>query len=357
MSLSNRSFPPRIRSTTWLTVTLLAILAGCDDTGVLLVATPTTTEVGLVVGSVDLSLTIFPVDTPSVTRVVGLGFDGSPVSLAARAGRVAVPMGIVPAVSIVDISTATVLHVIGLPAGSGATGIAFVNDSVAVVANPGLDTVSPVNVVTGVVAAEIPVSVFPQSVLLVDDQVFVLNGELENFAPARPGTITVLHAASMNEAGSISLSGQNPSFALVGSDGLVYVINSGAFFGNNGSLSVVDPVSLTELEHHDGFGDFPGMAAFGPDGNLYVSSFQYGIAIWDPRDGIWVRGPDQALAPDDLPSASGVAFDSAGRMYTLSPDCANPSFAHRLDNEFAVAERIDVGICPLGVGFTSVTVQ
>ena len=357
MPSRTRSPSPRIRPTAWLVVTLLGILPGCDDTGVLFVATPTTTEVGLVVGSVDLSLTIFPVDTPAVTRVVGLGFDGSPVSLAARNGLVAVPLGIVPAVSIVDIATARVVRTIALPAGSGATGVAFVNDSVVVVANPGLDTVTPVNVVTGIASAEIRVGVFPQSVLLVDDRVFVLNGELENFAPTRTGTITVLDAGSMGEAGSISLSGQNPSFALVGPDGLVYVINSGVFFGNNGSLSVVDPVGLTELEHHDGLGDFPGAAAFGPDGNLYVSSFQYGVAIWDPRARTFVRGPDQAVAPANLPSAAGVAFDSGGRMYTLSPDCANPSFAHRLDNEFAVAERIDVGICPVGVGFTSVTGQ
>ncbi len=45
---------------------------------------PETAEVGVVLGSVDLSLTIFEVENPTQARIVGVGLDGSPVSIAVR---------------------------------------------------------------------------------------------------------------------------------------------------------------------------------------------------------------------------------------------------------------------------------
>ena len=64
---------------------------------------PETAEVGVVLGSVDRSLTVFEVENPTQTRMVGVGLDGSPVSMAVRGNLAAVPLGIVPAVAVVDL--------------------------------------------------------------------------------------------------------------------------------------------------------------------------------------------------------------------------------------------------------------
>ena len=67
---------------------------------------PQAVELGVVLGSTDLSLTIFEVEDPAASTQVGLGPDGSPVTLAVRGDLAAVPLGLVPAVAIVDVANA-----------------------------------------------------------------------------------------------------------------------------------------------------------------------------------------------------------------------------------------------------------
>ena len=74
------------------------LLAACSDDGTEALP-PETAEVGVVLASTELSLTIFEVDNPTQTRVVGLGPAGSPVTMAVRGNLAAVPLGIVPAVA------------------------------------------------------------------------------------------------------------------------------------------------------------------------------------------------------------------------------------------------------------------
>ncbi len=308
--------------------------------------------VGVVLGSVDLSLTVFPVDTPTVTRTVGLGPAGTPVSLAARGSLAAVPLGIVPAVAVVDLDAGTVLRTIGLPEGSGATGIDFVNDSMAVVANPGLGTVTSVNVRSGSVRASAAVGVYPQYVLSHQNRVFVVNANLVNFTPAGPGSVTVLDAASLAHVAMIPLSGVNSAGIALGPDGLIYVVNSGNFGQGDGSLSVVSPTTLREIAHHEGFGDFPGPITFGPDGTLYTSSFSYGVVAWNPGSRTFVRGPGQAIAPGGTSSTAGLATDALGRLYTLAATCTGPDQALRLGATYLVEVSIPVGICPTDIEFS-----
>lgn len=311
-------------------------------------------EVGVVVGSVDLSLTVFAVDSPSVTRTVGLGADGSPVGVALRGSLAVVPMGIAPVLVVVDLRGTPSTTSIALRAGSGATGADFANDSIVVVANPDLNTVTPVNINSGTLGDDIAVGVFPQFVRTIGNRIYVLNANLENFAPAGPSSVTVLDAATLAVVATIELSGENAQSAAVGPDGRLYVVNSGTFFGNNGTVSVVDPTTNQEVSHHLGFGDFPGSVAFGADGNLYVSSFSYGVAAWNPTDATFVRGPDDAIDPAAEGSSSGLGFDASGRLYVLSPECQLPSTANRVTASFTLELSIPVGICPLAVGFTEV---
>ena len=332
---------------------LLAIsfATSCNDAGPMGVPEISGVEVAVVVNSVDISVSVFPVDSPLAGRSIGLAQAGSPVSLAARGHLAIVPLGLVSAAAVVDLRTAAVTA-IALPDNSGATGAAFINDSIAYVANPNRNSVSVVNVSSGTLGAEIEVGVFPQAIAAVAGKAFVLNAELDaNFLPARPGRVSVIDPAAEAAIDTIELSGLNPTAMTTGPDGLLYVVNAGSFGGANGSLSVIDPATLRELEHHVGFGEFPGGIAIDAAGKAYVSSFSYGIAIWDIDSASFVRPPSDPMVVQGHMLSSGVGFDSAGRLYTLIPgDCVAPSQALRLTTD-TFDRAIDVGVCPIAIGF------
>lgn len=312
-------------------------------------------EIGVVVNSLDVSITVFSVDEPNAPNTIGLSPAGSPVGLAVRGSLAVIPLGFVPAVAVVDLSSGILLRTIALPEGSGATGVAFLSDSLVLVANPNLNSVSRVNIVTGAVAPPITVGGFPQHVTGIDGQGVVLNAELgPDFLPEGPGTVSIISGASFTVVGTVQLSGENPSGAVVGPDSLLYVVNAGRFGAGNGSLSVVDLGSMTEVAHHTGFGEFPASPVFGVDGSLYFSSFAFGIGAWSPASSSFIRAPEDAVAPEGLGSSAGVGFDGDGRMYALRPDCVNPSAAIRLTQDFATEAVIPTGICPIALVFTHV---
>lgn len=351
---------PRALASALLVPIVLALAPACGEEGQVSGPDPDVDDVrrvGVVLNSVDISLTlftVFPDDSPGATSTIGLGPAGSPVGFSVQGRLVAVPMGTVPAVALVDLLEEEVSETIALPEGSGATGSAFANDSILVVANPNRNSVSPVNYRRGTVGPEIPVGTFPEEVVPVGDRLYVLNSELgADFQPAGPGTITVLRAGDLSVAGTIELSGRNPVGGALGPDGRLYVVNSGAFGEGDGSLSVVDPVAADEVAHHGGFGEFPGAPAFGFFGLLHVPSFAYGLAIWEPASGSFSRSPADPLTPGGVPSVSGVAFDDEGRLYTLLPRCSEPGAALRLDQSREVAREIPVGTCPIRIAFTN----
>ena len=332
-----------------LTATILLLGACSDDVTEPL--SPATAEVGVVLGSIDFTLTIFDVEDPAQARTVGLGPDASPVSMAVRGALAAVPLGFVPALAVVDLKEATLLRTVALSSGSGATGVAFLNDSIVLVANPNLNSVTPINVLRGSAGDDIPVGRFPQAVIVVGERAYVLNAELEAFMPDGPAKISVLDAESLAVTSTITLSGENAAAGIVGIDGLLYILHSGSFGAGDGSLSVVDPATLTEVEHHEGFGDFPGALAVDPMGVIFVGAFSYGVAVWDPATDAFARGPENAITPGDIPGTSGLGFDESGRLYTLTPDCKNPSTANRHDADYVVDLTIAVGICPIAISF------
>jgi DNA-binding beta-propeller fold protein YncE len=265
-------------------------------------------------------------------------------------------LGLLSAAAVIDLTTDNVISV-PLPDNSGATGVAFWNDSIAYVGNPNLNTVSRINVFSGVAGPEIDVGVYPQAIIASTFWVFVLNGELDaNFQPARTGSITVIDPQADTVRTTISLSGSNPSAAALGPNGWIYVINSGTFGQGNGSLSVIEPILLTEVEHEPGFGEFPGDIAVDDGGFVYVSSFFYGIAVWNPAEGGFRHSPFEPLLLDGHSISSGVGFDSEGRLYSLIPgDCQAPSMALRSVDQ--TVEDIAVGVCPVGIVFTDAESQ
>ncbi|MEX0980337.1 MAG: hypothetical protein WDZ89_04535 [Gemmatimonadota bacterium] len=336
-------------------VAAVTFLAACESDSIR-PAPVNASEVGIVLNSVELSLTIFPVEDPTSTVTVGLGADGSPVGFSARNGLVAVPMGTYPAVAIVDIADGVVLRSIGLPEGSGATGSAFLNDSILLVGNPGLNAVSPVNVLRGTRGESIPTGTYPQAVVVHDGTAFVLNAELgDDWQPARTGTVTVLDGATLDVRNLIELSGENPAGGVV-VDGMLHVLNAGRWGENSGTLSVVDPAGEEEVDFVEGFGDLPGTLAAGPGGVLSFTSWSFGLGLWDTGSASFIRSPENAISIGGVPSAAGSGFDASGRLYALAAECQNAAVALRLDANFETDVEIPVGVCPAHVDFLEITV-
>jgi DNA-binding beta-propeller fold protein YncE len=325
----------------------------CNDDSPTGPVIPAGVETVVVVNSIDLSVTVIPVDSIDARRTIGIGQAGSPVSLAARGSYAIAPMGFLSSAAILDLASGDVTSV-ALPDNSGATGVDFFNDSIAYIANPNLNTVSPVNVIAATAGAEIDVGGFPQGVIASADRVFVLNAELDNtYRPSKAGGVSVIDPSANAVISTVILRGFNPSAAAFGPDGLLYVVNSGTFGQGDGSLSVIDPTTSGEVEHHPGFGEFPGDIAFGPDGYAYISSFAYGVAVWDAAADTFINSPSDPLVVEGQSISSGLGFDDGGRLYTLIPgDCIAPSIAYRVNG--GDTDEIGVGVCPIDIAFTRV---
>jgi len=325
------------------------LLAACADTNAPL---PPPEEVLLVVNSTANTLSIVPVDAPQSATAVELGgTTPTPVGVSARGGIAVVPLGLDNAVAVVDLRAASVLRRIPLPDNSGATGSAMVDDSIAYVANPGINSVSRVNYLTGA-TSDVPVGVYPQGVVFTRGKVFVLNGNLVNFDPAGASWITVVDPATNSAADgvdSIPLTGEgNAGFGAVGGDGLLYALSSGKFGQGDGRLSAVDPVGRTEVASFAGFGIGAGGLAADADTKVYVSSFVDGLMVFDTDSNKVLRGAGQGV-PISLNAA--VAVDSKGRVYAIeSGPCSGgqPGTAHVLDATFKEIRTIPLGECSAG---------
>ena len=339
-----------MRRNSFATVAVLAAGLGCSDTNAPL---PDPKEVLLAVNSTANTLSIVPVDAPSSAFHVSLGgTTPTPVGVSAREGIAIVPLGLDNAVTVVDLRTASVIRTIPLPENSGATGSAIVDDSIAYVGNPNINSVSRVNYLTGV-TSEVPVGVYPSGLIFTRGKVFVLNGNLdETFSPAGPSWLTVVDPATNAVASgvdSIPLTGEgNASFGAVGSDGLLYVMNTGNFFSGEGRLSVVDPLARTEVASFAGFGTGPGNVAADADSRIFVSSYSEGVMEFNLDSNKVVRGAGQGVP---IPSNATVAVDSKGRVYGIETGACSggqPGKAHVLDTDLAETGTIELGECPVG---------
>ncbi len=327
----------------------LVLTVGCSD------ALEDTSSAGQVIAVVNSTVNTLSLVSASDFAVKTLDMRtpaGTPVSVAAGGSVLVVPLGAAHAVAVIDLSkrTDTVSRIIPLANNSGATGVAIQDDSIAWVANPNLNTVTRVNYLTGDTAST-AVGVYPQAVAIARQRLFVVNGNLVNFAPAGSSWLTSFDCCRPAPTkDSIPLSGVNAQFALVGDDSLLYVINSGHFGGGDGKLSIVDPVARTEVAVVNGLGEFPGAAVFHPSGRLLISSYSEGILevnTLDLRHPI-TRGPGQGTKPGG-DGVSGLALDQRGRVYSLDPrDCVTPGLVHVLaaPPDYTELRTVTVGVCP-----------
>src|SRR5437763_5313118 len=217
-------------------------------------------------------------------------------------------------------------YTLPLPTGSGATGVAIQDDSIAWIANPNLNTVTRVNYFSGDTTS-VPVGVYPQAVALVGTRVFVVNSNLVGSTPAGPSWLTSFECCSVRTPDSIPLTGTNARFATVGDDSLLYVIASGHTGARDGKLSIVDPQTRVEVAVLNGLGESPGAAAFHPAGSrLLVASATEGILEVNASIRVITRGPGNGVKPGGN-GVSGLAIDLRGRVYAVdAATLATPEF-------------------------------
>src|SRR5438093_304040 len=310
----------------------LTLATGCSD------ALEQKSSAGQVIGVVnanDRTLSVISATDFSVSTHDWQSGTASPRTIDGRGHVFVVPLGAADAVGISRFFTcpagALALcvrpdYVLPLAPGSGATGAAIQDDSIAWIANPNLNTVTRLNYVSGDTVS-VPVGVYPQAVALVGTRVFVVNSNLVGSTPAGPSWLTSFECCSVRTPDSIPLTGTNARFATVGDDSLLYVIASGHTGATDGKLSIVDPQTRVEVAVLNGLGESPGAAAFHPAGSrLLVASATEGILEVNASIRVITRGPGNGVKPGGN-GVSGLAIDLRGRVYAVdAATLATPEF-------------------------------
>ena len=242
-----------------------------------------------------------------------------------------------------------------LAAGSGATGAAIQDDSIAWIANPNLNSVTRLNYLSGDTAS-VAVGVSPHAVVMVGTRVFVVNSNLAGATPAGPSWLTSFDCCTTPPPtpDSIPLTGVNARFAVVGDDSLLYVIAAGHAGAADGRLSIVDPKTRTEMAVLNGLGESPGAVAFHPTGGrLLIASTLEGILEVNTSVRAVTRGPGNGIKPGGQ-GVSGLAIDLRGRVYAVEATCSPPEFValpgtvHVLTAppDYREIHTVTVGGCP-----------
>jgi len=340
----------------------LIALAACSDA---LEQTSTAGQVIAVVNSVDNTVSFVGATHFSVRTVDMQAPGGAGTTAAGHGSTVLVPLGPGDAVAVINNTgecrtglCVRPVAVIPLAPGSGATGVGILDDSIAWVANPNLNTVTRVNYQRGDTAS-VPVGASPQAVVIADSTVFVVNANMAGSQPAGPSSISYLAAAagtSGGPSGTIPLSCLSARFATLGGDGLIYVICAGHPGVADGKLAIVDPVARTELAVINGLGESPGNAVFHPSGRLLIASDTTGILEVNTLTRSITRGPGRGvkLGGDGV---STLAIDERGRVYALDRrDCVQLGTLHILaaPPSYHDLNEVTVGVCPSAVATVTV---
>jgi hypothetical protein len=322
---------------------------------------PPAVEVLLVVHQTPAAVSVIPVGSPTTHNSIPLGGGmASPTTLSARNGWAVVPLGDEADAAVVDLRTSQVTRMVPLPGNSGATGAAMVDDSIAYVANPNLNSVTRVNYLTGDTAS-VAVGASPMGVVFTRGKVFVLNANLNGANPAGPSWVSVVdpvtnRLATGIDSISLPLPG-NASYSDVAHDGLLYVMNAGPADGTTDSrLSLVDPVGRQELGNFKGFGNDAGALANNGAGRLFISSRSEGLMIFDLISRQVLRGAGNGLP---IPDNSGVAVDGDGRIYALEAGTCpgGTGKVHILRANLSVSRVVDADPCPVAAVITEIPPQ
>jgi hypothetical protein len=327
---------------------LFGLVSACAST----TPSPLPAEETLVVlNAGDRTLTLLPVSDPGSPRTISLGnIGGTPAALSARGTRAIVTTGADGSVVEVDLTSQQSVLVYRMPPGAGASGSAFVSDSVVYVANPFTNRATRLNLRTGDTASVLAGQT-PTAIAVTRGRVFVANANLEpgcEGACARgPSWLTVVDPERNLPIDSIPLPGPGNAVAiLVGADGLLYVLNAGQGGGEPARLSIVDPVLLQEVGSFSGIGTSPGKLATDLRERLFITSRTEGLMEFNTRTRRLVRG-----AGGGIPLLEGVAaaVDVSGTIYAVEAGgCAGALGRVRIFRPDLTEARVEsAGVCPV----------
>jgi hypothetical protein len=337
-----------------VTVFVLLVAVGCSD------ALEQRSSAGQVIGVVnasDRTLSVISATDYTVTTRNWLSGSATPRTIDGLGHVFVVPLGAADAAGVsvffkcppgAASLCARPDYTLPLATGSGATGVAIQDDSIAWIANPNLKTVTRLNYFSGTTAS-VTVGVYPQAVAIVGTRVFVINGNLTGGTPAGPSWLTSFDCCGVRTTDSIPLTGTDARFAAVGDDSLLYVVTSGHTGAADGRLSIVDPVRRTEVAVLNGLGESPGPVAFHPTGGrLLIASQTEGILEVNAATRSITRGPGNGVKPGG-DGVSGLAIDLRGRVYAVDPgSCAAAGTVHVLTAppSYNEIQAVSVGLCP-----------
>lgn len=271
--------------------------------------------------SLNGSLLQLQAGAPATRSTIALGSSAqvTPVGFSVRGRRAAIPLGNAASISVSDLEAGTVQRVFTFPSGN-ATGSAWLDDNTLFAANTTLGLVGRVRLsqTSTEIGDTVRVTASPTDVVVSGGRVFVVSSNLdENFSPAGDGVVTEINPTTLAIVRTFTV-GRNPQYAAAGPDGRIYVTNAGDFFGNNGTLSIINPQTNTVEAPITGFGDFPGPISITSDGRALVSGFGIGTIVWNTQTRTFIRGaanPLCAPAGNACRGATGAQLAANGRIY------------------------------------------
>ena len=345
----------------WILIPLLALAACAETTAPL----PPPEELLLVANEGTQTLSYVSLREGGPRLMIQLGHDVRP---GARpfAGRkyAAIAVSDGDSLVVVDLLQRVVVHAISVGEGAGASGGTVLNDSVAYVALSGRNLLLKVNLESGDTLG-IPVGQTPLDVVVARGKLFVVNSNAPTCPPVEPDCptgeswITVIDPITNAPSApdSIALPGPGQaSYATVGADGRVYVMQVGSSESPEGRLSIVDPLNRTEVGNFGGFGLTPGAIAADLGERVMVASSTEGLMEFNTRTRTVIRGAGAGLP---LTGNTGVAIDSRGRIYGIEAGaCLAASGRARVFRpDLTESQPIPLGLCAGGATTTLIPVE
>jgi hypothetical protein len=356
LSLTRRTFVGAVTA---------AFLVACDDSNEpgpagFLDGTATDPGIAISIGSIGTTLLMLQTGDPDERREIPLGTSSTitAVGFSIRERQAAVPLGNAASVALIDLETEAIERYFTFPSGN-ATGSAWVDDNTVIACNQTDDVCGRFDTDQAADAITVgPVlTPFPTGVVTTNGRVFVISSNLDDsFAPIGPGVVTELDPATLAVVRTFTV-GSNPQYGAVAPNGKLYVTNSGDFFGNNGTLSVINlQTNVVEGAPIPGFGDFPGPIDIDAQGRASISSFSFGTIVWNTGTAAFIRDPSDPLcAPDagGCRTASDAAFAPNGNLYqsffgSTAAGLAAYYFVYD-GGTFALSDSIPVPVGPAGL--------
>ncbi len=273
-----------------------------------------------VILNLNRSVTMLHVADPTKRDEIALGSSEAitVAGAAIRGRRAAIPLGNAASVLIVGLDEEREPRIFTFASGN-ATGAAWTDDNTVIAANLFGDYVGRISLTatSTTITNTVAVTPAPTAVVAAGGRALVVSGNLDDsFVPLGNGVVTAVDPATMTIGGTATV-GLNPQDAALGPDGKLYVINTGDYAAVDGTISVVNPQTMTVEATIPGFGNGPGSITVDGAGLAYVSSYSYGTAVWNTVTRQFVRTPAQALCAPSAAGCRGAARAIAGTDGTV----------------------------------------